>query len=439
MNQFRDSKASIITHCAVALVLAVLVMGASPLKPSAWIAVVKHSAEVDPAQGAAVFPAGLGARITRITATSNGRDLKAERRRNGALVIDGRTELAKDTRYELQVTVAGLGGVTSVRRFILQTVRTPQPLLTGNEMVVRMDSGIPIKWNIPVNSVSYELPPGVQSRMSIMGDGTTTRINLINYEQARRLDLKITGAIGKNGQRMTSSAGYVQRVATTTPLKIDLSPPPGMLRAPRQTEVTITFGEEVANPEAAKAVFSVDPPVPGKIVWTSANQFKFLPEAKWDYDTEVKVTIKRGSKSFTGLRGNSIDREFVSTFTTAPLKLIDINLSNQVLVAYEDGVEVFSCSTVTGKSGYSTPAGNFRIYEKDDYVDMQSSPGDAEYYRVDNVPYVMWVVGGVGIHGAYWRSSFGYTDSHGCINVSVSNAKWLYGWTPVGTPVVIHY
>jgi lipoprotein-anchoring transpeptidase ErfK/SrfK len=43
------------------------------------------------------------------------------------------------------------------------------------------------------------------------------------------------------------------------------------------------------------------------------------------------------------------------------------------------------------------------------------------------------------IHGAYWRSSFGYSASHGCVNVPVADSAWLYAWAPIGTRVEVHY
>ena len=45
---------------------------------------------------------------------------------------------------------------------------------------------------------------------------------------------------------------------------------------------------------------------------------------------------------------------------------------------------------------------------------------------------------GVAFHGAYWHNDFGTPRSHGCVNLPVSFAKWLYDWTPLGTRVWVH-
>jgi lipoprotein-anchoring transpeptidase ErfK/SrfK len=63
-----------------------------------------------------------------------------------------------------------------------------------------------------------------------------------------------------------------------------------------------------------------------------------------------------------------------------------------------------------------------------------------EYYNVPDVPSVMYFTDvGHAIHGAYWHNNFGAVMSHGCINLPVELAAWLYEITPTGTPVVIHW
>jgi lipoprotein-anchoring transpeptidase ErfK/SrfK len=54
---------------------------------------------------------------------------------------------------------------------------------------------------------------------------------------------------------------------------------------------------------------------------------------------------------------------------------------------------------------------------------------------------VMYINGGVALHGTYWHNLFGSgaRPSHGCVNLPLRAAKWLYGWAPVGTPVRVTY
>lgn len=112
---------------------------------------------------------------------------------------------------------------------------------------------------------------------------------------------------------------------------------------------------------------------------------------------------------------------------------IDVDLSEQRLYAYEGETLVNSFLVSTGTWRYPTVIGTFRIYVKLRYADM-SGP---DYY-LPNVPYVMYFYKGYGLHGTYWHNNFGTPMSHGCVNLSVSDAAWLYNWASVGTTVRVH-
>jgi len=115
-------------------------------------------------------------------------------------------------------------------------------------------------------------------------------------------------------------------------------------------------------------------------------------------------------------------------------KWIDINLSTQRLTAFSGSTAVFSTAVSTGVPGMATPTGRFSIQYKVPSTTM-SGPG----YYLTGVPWVMGFYGANSIHGAYWHNNFGHTMSHGCVNVPVGNAAWLYSWSYVGMPVVVHY
>jgi lipoprotein-anchoring transpeptidase ErfK/SrfK len=88
----------------------------------------------------------------------------------------------------------------------------------------------------------------------------------------------------------------------------------------------------------------------------------------------------------------------------------------------------------TGISRYPTPPGRYRIYAKYPSVTM-SGPG----YYLPGVPHTMFFYRGYALHGTYWHNNFGRPMSHGCINLTRSDAAWLYSWAPTGTLVVIHW
>ncbi len=121
-------------------------------------------------------------------------------------------------------------------------------------------------------------------------------------------------------------------------------------------------------------------------------------------------------------------------------KVIDVNLSTQQLIAFENGQVVFTAPVATGKDGFNTPTGTYTIYAKTPLQTMRGNLG-GESWVVPNVPHVMYFNGSVALHGAYWHNYFGtgVRLSHGCVNLPLDSAAWLYNWAPIGTTVVVHY
>lgn len=114
-------------------------------------------------------------------------------------------------------------------------------------------------------------------------------------------------------------------------------------------------------------------------------------------------------------------------------KWIEIILSQQMLVAWEDGRMVMNTPVSTGTRKTPTVRGTFRIYKK--YAKQRMRGRD---YDLPNVPYVMYFKGAYALHGTYWHTNFGQPMSHGCVNLPTGKAAWLYNWAPRGTTVVVH-
>ncbi len=113
---------------------------------------------------------------------------------------------------------------------------------------------------------------------------------------------------------------------------------------------------------------------------------------------------------------------------------IEINLSTQRLTAWQGGQAIFAATVSTGKASTPTYPGVFSIQRK---LITDRMRGDD--YDVPNVPYTMYYYGGYAIHGAYWHNRFGTPISHGCTNMRPKDARFVYNFARVGTPVVIHY
>jgi hypothetical protein len=121
-------------------------------------------------------------------------------------------------------------------------------------------------------------------------------------------------------------------------------------------------------------------------------------------------------------------------------KEIVVSISAQAMWAYENGELVVSTYVSTGTAEVpetTTPIGYHSVIAK---VDVQTMEGtiSGEYYRVEDVPHVMYFDNlGNAIHGTYWHSNFGAPMSHGCVNLPLDIAAWMYEWAPVGTAVTV--
>ena len=118
-------------------------------------------------------------------------------------------------------------------------------------------------------------------------------------------------------------------------------------------------------------------------------------------------------------------------------KSLVVSLTQQKMWAYEGETVVMSSFVSTGKPGFETPPGSYRIIVKKEVEDMEGLIG-GEYYNVPEVPDVMYFTDeGHAFHGTYWHNDFGSVRSHGCVNLPLDIAAWLYDWTPMGTAVLI--
>ena len=119
---------------------------------------------------------------------------------------------------------------------------------------------------------------------------------------------------------------------------------------------------------------------------------------------------------------------------------IVVTLGGQRLWAYEGETAVLSTLVSTGTAEtpeVATPIGQWRILVKNPSETMEGVV-NGEPYRVEDVPHVMYFTNeGHALHGTYWHNNFGTPMSHGCVNLPLDVAAWMYEWADEGTPVTI--
>jgi len=116
---------------------------------------------------------------------------------------------------------------------------------------------------------------------------------------------------------------------------------------------------------------------------------------------------------------------------------IDVDLAEQTLVVYENNQLIFATVIASGLEPFWTRPGLFQIFQKKETETMRNND-PADFYYLDDVPWTMYFDGARALHGAYWRTRFGYPQSHGCVNLSVGDAHWLFNWAVEGDWVYVH-
>jgi len=119
-------------------------------------------------------------------------------------------------------------------------------------------------------------------------------------------------------------------------------------------------------------------------------------------------------------------------------KRIEANLDRQTLSCYEGSTEVYLCRISSGlkydangqiSDKLATPVGNLLTHWK--IISLNMTAGTFQSgYSTPAVPWSTVISGdGISIHGAFWHNAFGEKRSHGCLNVTPEDAKWIFRWT----------
>lgn len=124
---------------------------------------------------------------------------------------------------------------------------------------------------------------------------------------------------------------------------------------------------------------------------------------------------------------------------TTLAQAIQVDLSEQRLIAYQYGIPVNSFLVSTGVRNHPTPIGSTTITDKIPVMDYRwyYGPDNPNNYNLKNVKWNLRFKPHYYIHSAYWHNNFGQVMSHGCVNTSLPDAEWLYNWATVGTTVTI--
>ena len=196
--------------------------------------------------------------------------------------------------------------------------------------------------------------------------------------------------------------------------------------------IIINFARPIADQPMAEHAIHVSstPPVSGKFYWLTPSQVRWRPLSFWPAHTAVHVDAAGTVSNF--VTGDSL----IATADDA---------AHQLIVARNGAVEqTFPMSMGMAAGGHQTPNGTYYVLDKKAKVVMDSStygvPVNSTYgYKVNVEDAVQFDNSGDYVHSAPWSvADQGKRDvSHGCINISPSNAKWFFANFGAGDPIVV--
>ncbi len=119
----------------------------------------------------------------------------------------------------------------------------------------------------------------------------------------------------------------------------------------------------------------------------------------------------------------------------AHARWIDLDRDEQVMIAYDGDAPVFATLFSSGRRKKDTPPALYRIRSKSAVTKMAAEERESSHYEVSEVPWATRFRSGLYFHAAYWHDAFGTAKSHGCVNLSPLDARWVYDWTEPAMPI----
>jgi lipoprotein-anchoring transpeptidase ErfK/SrfK len=208
--------------------------------------------------------------------------------------------------------------------------------------------------------------------------------------------------------------------------------------------VAIRFDENIANRIAAEnaIVVTTDPPVEGAFYWLNNREVRWRPEHFWKPGTAVNIAVNTyGVDLGDGLFGEDNLR---TQFTIGDELIATADDTTKMVTVRVNGEVVKTMPTSMGKDSTPTATGIYIIGERFAHMIMDSSTygvpvNSPNGYRTEVDFATQMSYSGVYVHSAPWSvGAQGHTNtSHGCLNVSPSNAQWFYDHTKRGDIVQV--
>jgi lipoprotein-anchoring transpeptidase ErfK/SrfK len=210
--------------------------------------------------------------------------------------------------------------------------------------------------------------------------------------------------------------------------------------------IQVLFDIPVKNRAAMERHLSVEstPEVQGSWHWYSDSEVHFRPREYWKPGS--KVTVHADVNSVDA--GNGVYGQLSRTvsFNIGRSVVSKIHVKHHFMDVFINGKHARRIQVSAGAKNFETRSGTKVVMQKYEVKRMDArtvgiQPGDPEYYNIPNVRWALRVTDtGEFVHGAPWSiGDQGEANvSHGCVGMSLSDARWLYNRSHVGDIVKVY-
>ncbi len=288
---------------------------------------------------------------------------------------------------------------------------TTLPVTTSSVLELVDDTSLPYRYRMVVVKQGASVPmwdaiedlETYSSPSRELGRGDTVAVASVHEFAGKSYYITVDGKVAAvSGTAPLSRVSEFQGVVLSGDVKV----PFGWV-TPTQAPVYETpGGKKLEELERRTRVEILGETLLGKVRWLQIGEGRYL---KADQVNEVRPLARP--------EGTGTHRQW-----------IDVDLGEQVVVAYEGETPVYATLTSSGRPPNRTPRGNYPVWSKSSAITMKSQDYDNSPYYVNRVPWVMFFQAHNALHGAYWHDRFGNVKSHGCANLAPRDARYLFDW-----------
>jgi len=349
--------------------------------------------------------------------------------------------------------------------YFFRTVKGPK-ILSINPEQGKGDIDIKPKFEISTQAVSpffylkFELEPSIKLKTEYKKETNKFIIEPIeSLKQGTEYTLHVVEQFfgARNQKDKISEKIYDYKYKTLAAIKEEESDPQNDTKEYSNFgEIKVKFNRAV-DYKSAEEHFEISPKVAGKFGWEK-DSLVFQPD-EFSSLTWYEVKIKKGITGHrdTGYSEENFSLKFQTRYNYAAAiepqekiepaikkgKYVDIDVSQQILTMFEEGVSKGSYLVSSGTYEMPTPYGEFKVLNKQEVAYSTK-------YDLYMPFWMQFTTAGHGVHELpFWKYKGGYDYhereshlgariSHGCVRLGVGPAEKAYKWAEIGTPVVVH-